>query len=752
MRFKLPNAVPAIDNADIAIDGEEHSKDLIGDEAINKGVGETIPAYEEILGIDLATSARERHSRLGGLAFGKIGKDVAKLTGLAAAIENISLVVKDGKALLAQAWKGESYDAFRANIEKLEKTLDDYAAAVRTTAAGLETAMSNIRTMYLRYRDDCLGTHFTWKGVSKPGDWWKMSGDSGRYLSEHCVSTHIGGCYYALPGTSALLQDRLTTNHLFNDILEKWDCTDDMDVVVNQYRFIVGEADKERGAIHDRINAYCDEAEQVRAFVGEAYDAALDNLRILAEANVFSHLSVPGATGGGDPGPGGDPGSGGYPGGGGGFPGGGSPDAAMPPPRPNPAPEPEPVEPAAVQPEPTDPAATDPPADESVQIRDGDRTISVTSSDGEGQVRVTVDDGSGKPKTYDLDFDAASGLEPGPAEGRPAPDPNAEHVPAGTNGKCVIDSGGLTVTTERSLFDQNTITVTVDNGSDKPTTYTLDLTDDAPSGSPSPAPSPSADARPADVPMARPPGAPAASEPPPADEPAAEGSPTEEVADPPADDAPTGAGVPAPDAGAESPAVGQADEPTADASAAEGLDESAEAESATVPADPAPVAGEPAAGASELPETASTSTEAATPPPVEEAGAAESAAVEPADAVPAAVEPATADPAAAPESPQAASAQATSTQGWTDDQRGSVSGVLVPDQPTGEAGLATADDGDPAGSAGSAMPMMAGAGSSGNADSGRAGTGWSVHGDLYDNGDPVYSMHGVLGEDDLDDK
>jgi hypothetical protein len=50
--------------------------------------------------------------------------------------------------------------------------------------------------------------------------------------------------------------------------------------------------------------------------------------------------------------------------------------------------------------------------------------------------------------------------------------------------------------------------------------------------------------------------------------------------------------------------------------------------------------------------------------------------------------------------------------------------------------------------AGAGIPMMGGGPSGGGADGGRAGSGWSVHGDLFDSAEPVYSMHGVLGDDD----
>jgi uncharacterized protein YukE len=656
MTFQHPNAVAPVDNADLAISGDDHSKDIIGAEAINKAVEHTVPGYDEKLDLKLATSALERHSRLGGLAFGKIDKDVARLKGLAAAIENIALVVRDGKAQLAQDWKGDSYDAFRTNVEKLEKTLDDYRAAVETTAAGLETAMSNIRAGYQKYRDDCLNDHFNWGDLAPPETWWRMSADSGEYLAEHCTSWHDIDCRYNDDDVVAIIDGKLTNNPLFNDQLEKWDCTDDLAVAMTQYGYVVKSARDEREAIQGKVVAYCEEADGLRELVTNAYDASLDNLRILAEASVFSHLSVPGGTepaGSGDPGPGGgdtggdtgapgggEPG-GGYPGGGG-SPGPGS-EAVMPPPLPNPAPEPEP---APVEPAATEPAET-PGTGESVQIKDGDRTISVTSPDGEGHVTVSVAGADGKAKTYDLDFDAASGTTSQQAagpDGAPA-DPKAAHVPAGTNGQCVIKDGPLTITAQRPLFDPGTIKLEVDDGVNEPTTYTLDFDEAADQGRPGDD-QPADDAQPADPGKAEPAAAAKAG-------PAADPGTTDETTDETSADA---------DPGTKSDA---ASAPAADDAPADAAD--GEKVQITTPA----VVDEPS--------------------------------------------------------------------------------QLVPDQATGEAELATAGGDDPGGAAGGAgAPMMAGAGAGGATDGGRAGTGWSVHGDLFADADPVYSMHGVLGEDDFE--
>ncbi len=653
MTFQHPNAVPPIDNTGLEIDDSEHSKDIIGDEAINRAVEHTIPGYDEKLGLHLATSAHERHHRLGGLAFGKIAKDIARLRGLAAAIENISQVVKGGKDQLAQDWKGKSYDAFRTNIENLEKTLDDYRAAVEVTARGLDTALSGIRTGYQNYRDHCLGSHFNWGRLAPPDTWWKMSADKGQYLADHCISWHgvTGDCFYDEDDVVAIIDGKLTNNRLFNDELEKWDCTDNLAVAVSQYAYVVKSAEDERDAIDKKVVAYCEEADALRDLVGKAYDSSFGNLRILAETNVFSHLNVPGATGAGDPGQGGpgqvDPGPGG-PGEGdpgpGGHPGGGTPggDATAMPPGAEPAqvdpttrPDPAQVDPGQVEPAAADPGPQDaapPGTGESVRITDGDRTISVTSPDGEGHVKVTVETGDGKTKSYDLDFDAASGMPPRPPAGDPETtgrqgDPDAEHVPAQSNGKCVIKDGPVTITAERPLFEPGTIKLEVDDGVNEPNIYTLDFDETS----------------------------------------------------------------------TDAPGTEHADQP----------------------------AGRPAA----------TGDEAAP------------------DAVDTAAPAARTDaPAAAEEAP---GPDAARSGGASDGQQVQVTtpqaaaGALVPDQSTGEAELATAADGEPAGDAGGAMPMMAGAGA-GAADAGRAGTGWSVHGDLFDNGDPVYSMHGVLGEDDLE--
>ncbi len=688
MKFELPNAVAAMNNTVAAIGEDGDSWEIIGD-PLTEAVDEILPQYNDKLDLKLDPSPGAKRAEICTVRWGKIDKDIARLNGLAKAVENVSSVIKSGKETIAHDWKGESYDAFRAQIEKVEKTLNDYVAAVRTTAAGLQAAVDGTRQLFTTYRDDTLDQYLLLPGkFSPPGDWWRLSENDAETLVDSCGSqTAISDCLYNNDQQVGIINGKLANRRLFEQV-RAWDCTRNPGVVIGQYNYLVSESREERDAIGKQIDIWYEATDALKTRVANALDAALENLRIIAELNVFSMLAVPGATApggapGGDPGPGaggGDPGPGaGYPGPGAtGYPGpgAGGGDVAMPSPEPAPRPEPiavdpvaepEPVEPEPVEPEPTEPEPTEPEQSPgTVSIKDGDRTFSVSSPDGQGQVKLTVDDGSGTTKSYPLDFNAASGMGPQPGtEGQqPEPEEGVEQVPARSDGKCVIQDGDLTITAERPLFSPDSIAITVDDGTGSPTTYTLDFPEEA--------------------------------EAPTAEEPQAE--------------QPAGA------------------RPTASAGG------SAQAQPAT-----------------EQPAEPDTSAPAATATPAAAADA--TAGREAAEPVAARAE--TQEPAGTPGAADQPG-HTTSLQSWMEDQKGSLSGVLESNDEVGEAGLASVPDAltpeqaDATGMAGAGLPIMGGPNGATGDGPGRAGSGWSVHGDLFDSGEPVYSMHGVLGDDDLE--
>jgi uncharacterized protein YukE len=573
---------------------DDNANEVLLGPKLNHAVRDLANGYNKTLELDSPHRATDERAKLLDLRWGHVEHDGALLKGLGAAMTNFAEVLGANVTKLSESWSGDSYDAFKAAIDKVTQKVAEYGTAATTTGEGLVDAMGQIRGLYQTFADDSATKHLAFDDVSKPDEWHKVldwgpdeSNEeiySGRTLADACPTDH--GVYDCTKNNDE--QRNLITDHFVTE--RRWEickgdpCYKNAGRVMIMYQNMVDECQAAIDRIKGKLNNYYGAVKTTVDGVSELYDVALSNVYKLGHAEAFTGLRVIGGQpaggpppGGGDPAPTGEPVPTGEPG----------PASATEPPQSAPVEAVEAVEDTPAEDTPaTDPAAGEtPPVDGvsqdaagQVRITDGDRTIGVTSPDGEGHVKVTVEDGTGATKSYSLDFNAAS-------SGMPS-DPEAGHIPARTDGKCVIEDGALTITAERPLFSPDSIKLVVDDGAGSPRTYTLDF---------------------------------------------------EEQQSPPGQET-----------------------------------------------------DEPAPSAASL------------------------------------------------TSPQAA---------WHGDQRGSVSGVLIPDH-SGEAELAKAPDDDQpevGGMAGAGLPMMAAPAAGGTV---RAGSGWSVHGDLFDNGGPVYSMHGVLGDDD----
>jgi hypothetical protein len=676
MEFAVANIWQDFKNASGSEQGiSDNGNEVVLGPRLNEAVRHWANGYLKRLDLGPENKATTERAKLLDLHWGRIERDGEQLRGLGAALTGFAEVLGANVTTLAERWQGESYNAFKAAMDKVQRTLSEYGTAATTTGEGLVNAMSQVRELYQTFADDSANKHLNFGDVSPPEKWHRI-GEDGKYTSEElascCPSDHGNGLFFDLPDLvdynydciknndeqSAMINGHWVTERRW-EICKQDGCEESLDRVSIMYTNLVDQCQAAVDRISGKLENYFGAVNTAVDGVSGLFDVALGNVHTLANAEVFSSLRVIG----GQPAGGGAPVDSGTPTGDVEYPtGGDTGPAAVAEPMP-PEPEPAPVEATA----PVDAVAQQPPPEpeppaagqaESVQIKDGDRTIGVTSPDGEGHVRVTVEDGTGATKTYELDFDAASGLV-APTLGGTEPSADAEQIPARTDGKCVIQDGPLTITAERPLFSPDSIKLVVDDGSGNPATYTLDFPEQA-----TPDPAEQAAAQPT-------PGTPAT-------------APTEAPAA-----APTG-----------TPAAASTDMP-----------------------DAGPI-GTPGNVSTEAPVT-----QAPTP-----------------GQTPAVQEPvANGSPGPVP------AGQLTTPQVWQGDQTGSVSGVLVPDQPSGEAGLAKAPDAaqpEVAGMAGAAGVPMAGGPPSGGSDSGRAGSGWSVHGDLFDSGEPVYSMHGVLGDDE----
>jgi hypothetical protein len=148
---------------------------------------------------------------------------------------------------------------------------------------------------------------------------------------------------------------------------------------------------------------------------------------------------------------------------------------------------------------------------ETMTVQNGTGTISMTSPNSQGQVQLSVADGSGKPKTYDIDFGngstsgsgsgltglsgtglsgtgtgtgtglgtgagtgVLSGSGSGVGIGSGSGSGSVQHITPGPDGKAVIHDGKTTITVTEPKDHPGEVQVTVDDGSGKPTTYTLE--------------------------------------------------------------------------------------------------------------------------------------------------------------------------------------------------------------------------------------------------------------------------------------
>ncbi|MFD6067763.1 WXG100 family type VII secretion target, partial [Amycolatopsis lurida] len=112
---------------------------------------------------------------------------------------------------------------------------------------------------------------------------------------------------------------------------------------------------------------------------------------------------------------------------------------------------------------------------ETLKVKQGDTTFEMTEPDKDGEMEIKVGDGSGPAKDFKLDWtgegdDSKLGSTPGSDDGKP--DKDGVHRP-GPDGKIHIQDGDVKITAERPDGPSGPTVVTVDDGTGKPTTYTL---------------------------------------------------------------------------------------------------------------------------------------------------------------------------------------------------------------------------------------------------------------------------------------
>lgn len=469
---------------------DEQCWHVVGD-PLDKPIRERVPDYYDKLELGDRRIAMTKRGEILDLFWGRIEQDAAALQGLNVALVNLSTMITNNVTAVRDQWSGESYDAFAVAMGKVATTLNTYATNVGKVAEILAEAMAQARTMYGEFAQYTL-QELAFKGISPAEHWHKMDFQTAMDAAAACSCGGGGFVCEKLhnEGVTKIKGKFATTRQL--EAFRHEPCWDNLQHVLNLYDKLVRDGEEGRASIRSRVEEWGGQTDQLKQNLREMLRVAIGNLYKLGRSGTFASLHVMGGgqPSGGDAGypSGGDAGypSGGYPSGGdAGYPSGGdsSGDAATAAPIVDPtaaaadpsaavrpeAPAAQPEAPAA-QPEP--PAAEDP---GTVTISDGEHTIGVSNPGVEGHVTITVTGADGVTKTYDLDFDAASGLGPRTTGEQPASPDGVEQIAARSNGQCVIQNGDVTITAERPLFAPDQVTITIDDGAGGVSRHTIDF-------------------------------------------------------------------------------------------------------------------------------------------------------------------------------------------------------------------------------------------------------------------------------------
>lgn len=119
-----------------------------------------------------------------------------------------------------------------------------------------------------------------------------------------------------------------------------------------------------------------------------------------------------------------------------------------------------------------------------LKVKQGDKTFEMTEPDSDGKMDIKVGEGDGPAKDFKLDWpdDDAAKTDLGVGSDDPGkPDADGVYHP-GADGKIHIQDGDVKITAERPDGADGPTVVTVDDGTGKPTTYTLGEDDTSPGG------------------------------------------------------------------------------------------------------------------------------------------------------------------------------------------------------------------------------------------------------------------------------
>ncbi|GLY63502.1 hypothetical protein [Amycolatopsis taiwanensis] len=474
-------------------------------------------------------SLRAATAELRGINFAAFSADADALTQAGKA-------VSDSSGQLGQAWnnnmtewKGSGATAANQFKSKLDSGAQVFTQALNSAPGTITQGIDTIKKQLVDFAENCLKqwgdgkmAQLTPQDVDNllqskqqlPG----IISDLQQKIQElnnrstldkivgGVIGFFVGGPIGAIAGVVGVsFADKITEDNIGEETQKYQQALTDTETKLQQF---VSDYSTRAGSVQEQVA-------NTKQGVQQSYDALLQGLGKGLEQDPFAKVGDPNQQGGDSGGGGGKTGGGGGTGGGGSGGGGTGGGGGMPPST-TPSTQPgqaEPSDPAAVadaakkeaaeginpitgkalevdpstgEPYPIDPKTGEAIKDagETLTVQHGDNKIEMSEPGKDGKMDIKIDDGHGGAKDFKLDWgDGTSSPNPADAAqqagdaAQQAADP-AQHAgektyTPGPDGKIHIEDGNLKITAERPQGADGPTVVTVDDGTGKPTTYTL---------------------------------------------------------------------------------------------------------------------------------------------------------------------------------------------------------------------------------------------------------------------------------------
>lgn len=180
MKFTEPDAVDEMKRTLLDASGTGECSDEIG-QPLDHGVERLLPEYDEKLQLKLNPTPGEKRKEISGVHWGKIEREAARLSGLAAGLADIARCVREGADKIQDSWEGDAAEAFQGRARQLVAHLSEYSASLQHAAKAVEETMSKARELYgggeSGYRAFCED-FFKFEAVPKPHEIHRVDGST----------------------------------------------------------------------------------------------------------------------------------------------------------------------------------------------------------------------------------------------------------------------------------------------------------------------------------------------------------------------------------------------------------------------------------------------------------------------------------------------------------------------------------------------------------------------------------------------